>query len=555
VKIFGLEISRAQKQAPFESVLMRLVGAQEGLGAYGPGLMEFFAQYVTPESCMRSPTVNAIVTAVSRRISVSPVQVFRRVQMQVDTTPGEGPLSGMRERRVRLTNHPVEKLLSWPNDWQTTNECFLDATSRLLRYGNYFAYTSRGSTGPIRELIPLHPRQVTVQQDIDTWKVTYRFNAQEIPNAKMHHVRGPARNCFRGDSPIIDVNVSIGLEIAAEGFGATFFNNGALPLMIFRYAQGMQPFKNAEDEKAFVNAFQTAVGGPRRHRAMLLPKGIETGDPVKVENDKAQFLETRKYQRTVIAGAFGVPPHLVGDLERATFNNVEQQDADFTINVVMPITQQFEAAMERDLLTDADRAGGVIVRFNLNAVQRADFKSRQEGLLVQRNAGVICPNDWREAEGMNPIPEEDGGENYIYPLNYVVAGKEPPVPAAAPAATEPATAPPKPDGAAKALIGHLLSEWRAVRELVEARESRAHPIEVIVNMPEQAPPVVNNEVKVAPAQVHIQPAPITVEGTTVNVQAPQVNVEAAAPSAPVDKVIERGADGRLKAIRALPSRR
>ena len=126
----------------------------------------------------------------------------------------------------------------------------------------------------------------------------------------------------------------------------------------------------------------------------------------------------------MIAGAFGVPPHLVGDLERATFNNVEQQDQDFTLNVVMPVAQAFEAAMERDLLTDQDRASGIVIRFNLDSILRADFKSRQEGLRIQRDAGVINANKWREIEGHNPISDDDGGNDYLRPANFVVAGEE-----------------------------------------------------------------------------------------------------------------------------------
>jgi HK97 family phage portal protein len=135
-------------------------------------------------------------------------------------------------------------------------------------------------------------------------------------------------------------------------------------------------------------------------------------DKVDIDNDKAQFLATRQYQRTVIAGAFGVPPHMVGDLSKGTFNNVEQQSLDFTINVVLPYVRIFEASMERALLTDEDRRGGVIIRFDLEGALRGDFKTRQEGLKIQREAGVINPNDWRQAENMNPISAEDGGETY-----------------------------------------------------------------------------------------------------------------------------------------------
>jgi phage portal protein BeeE len=107
-----------------------------------------------------------------------------------------------------------------------------------------------------------------------------------------------------------------------------------------------------------------------------------------------------------------VPPHLVGDLSKGTFNNVEQQSLDFVQHAVLPHPRIFEAAMERDLLTDEDRAKGVIIRFNLDAALRGDFKSRQEGLKIQREMGVINANEWREEEGRNPIRDEDGGEVY-----------------------------------------------------------------------------------------------------------------------------------------------
>jgi HK97 family phage portal protein len=147
---------------------------------------------------------------------------------------------------------------------------------------------------------------------------------------------------------------------------------------------------------------------------MLLPKGIDMSDKlIGFENDKAQFLETRKYQRTVIAGAFGVPPYLVGDLERQTFNNAEQQGTNKVTEVLLPMARIFESAMERDLLTADDRAGGIIIRFNLDGLLRGDFLQRQQGLQIQRNGGVISANEWREAEGMNPITDaKDGGDNY-----------------------------------------------------------------------------------------------------------------------------------------------
>jgi HK97 family phage portal protein len=364
---------------------------------------------------MKSPTVNAIVTAISRRISVSPVHVYEK-------TTSRG-----RDSKEKLPDHPVAKLLNKPNMWQTRTEYWLDAASCFVRHGRFFAFKSRGTTGPIRELVPLHPMIVQPCQDNNTYAVTFRvtqdgIGQREYPQSKIHYVRGPARDFLCGDSPVKDVSLSIALEIAAEEFGATFFHNGALPLMVLKYIQGSAGFKNEEQEKKFVQDFQDAFGGKNRHRALLLPKGIEAGNPVSVENDKAQMIETRKYQRTVIAGAFGVPPHLVGDLERATFNNVEQQDTDFTSNVVQPVVTAFESAMERDLLTDEDRAAGRIIRFNLDSILRADFKSRQEGLQIQRQNGAIDADEWREIEGRNPLKSGKGGDEVWRPANMTLSG-------------------------------------------------------------------------------------------------------------------------------------
>ncbi len=372
---------------------------------------------VTPETCMESPTVNAIVTAVSRRLSVSPPRVMERTYQKG------------RERKEFLPNHPVAKLLARPNSYQTRASYWLDAGSVLMRYGRYFAVKAQGNTGPIRRLHPLVPSAVTVDQDEllePTYRATFTNGGQrDIPASEMHHVRGAARDFLTGDSPVADVREAIALEIAMEKYGASFFGNGTVPLLIFTLMQGFADFKTVKERDEFLQSVKDKTSGSHAHSAFMLPKGMDVKD-MKIENEKAQYIDARKYQRTVIAGAFGVPPHFVGDLERATFNNVEQQDTDFVINVVMPIAQTFEAAMERDLLTDEDRRAGVVIRFNLDAIQRADFKTRQEGSRVQRDAGVISANDWRERENLNPISEEDGGEDYIRPANFVVAGEEPP---------------------------------------------------------------------------------------------------------------------------------
>lgn len=386
----------------YSDVLMRLIASQKG--AYG--------SIVNPDNCMQSPTVHAIVTAISRRLAMTPVHIYRKTE------------SGGKAAKERLPNHPVAKLLQAPNQWQSSYDWWQDAASTLVRHGKFYAHKSRGTTGPIRELLPLDPMTVEVEQDDKTWQVSYRVGRHKeyLPKDLMV-ARGPARNFVEGDSTVKDVQNAIALEILAERFGSAFFRNGAMPLLVFSFLEGSAGFETKEQEEQFLSDMKEALGGDKFLSSLLMPKGMAAPKTVPIEHDKAQFIETRKYQRTVIAGAFGVPPHLVGDLERGTFNNVEQQDKDFTLNVIMPIVRCFETSMERDLLTPADRNSGVVIRFNMDADMRASFKERQEGLQIQRNNGVINANEWREIEGKNPRTDEEG-DSYLHAGNMVVDGEE-----------------------------------------------------------------------------------------------------------------------------------
>src|SRR5262245_29813658 len=397
VRLFGLEVAWRPEMKSSGISLNQLIERLEAAYETVSGIA------VTPESALQSPTVAAVDRAISTYISALPVHVLQ------ETT------SNGRTTKERLPSHPVARLLAKPNDWQDRVTYWLDATSWLIRYGNYYAFKGRGVTGPIRRLEPLHPGAVTPKQD-DDLSVTYRVHRsgggqQELDAEDVHHARLRAKDGVVGDSPVMQVREAIALEIAAEKFGASFFGNGAMPFLIFQFIQGSQGFKTEEQRNQFLTDFQQAYGGRNRMRALLLPRGLEAGDPDPVNNEHAQFLETRTYQRTVIASAWGVPPHKVGDLARMTYNNFEHATIDFVQNCILPYVRVFEAAMERDLLTDSDRAQGVKIRFNLDGALRGDFASRQAGLKIQREAGVINPNEWREHEGMNPRTDP-GGETY-----------------------------------------------------------------------------------------------------------------------------------------------
>lgn len=394
MNLFGLEISLARKASglSIDELVRRLELVHQTASSIT----------VTPENCEEAPTVQAIVNAITSRIITFRVHVFRKT------------MSNGRASKELLPNHPVARLLQRPNGWQTEASYWLDSISRLVRYGRHFAFKARGMTGPIRRLEPLHPGNVELEQLDDLSVVAHVKQAngglRDYSLDELHYVRGRASDGLNGDSPVVRAREAIALEMAAQRFGAQFFGNGAMPGLVFKYAQGFKGHQTNEARQQFIEDFHAKYGNRSgRWKALLLPNGIDLADPVKVENDKAQFIQARKTQRNIIAGVFGVPPHLVGDLENGTLNNVEQQSRDFEEKVMQPIVQIFESAMERDLLTEDDRRQGVIIRFNMNAGKRASFKEQQEGLKIQREAGVINPNEWREHLGMNP---REGGDEY-----------------------------------------------------------------------------------------------------------------------------------------------
>jgi HK97 family phage portal protein len=290
VNILGLNISMQRKAAATGMSIDTLIRRLEAINETSSGVA------VTPENCHQAPTVKAMLTAVERRFAVMPVHVYQK------------SLSKGLVAKEPLPSHPVEALLSYPNDWQARTSYWMDAVSWLMRYGNFYAFKARGKTGPIRRLYPLRPSAVQVRQDDDldvTFRATLASGRQEdYTPSQIHHARLSARDGVQGDSPVMDIREAIAMEIAAEKFGSSLFGNGAMPGLVFQYQEGNQGHKSTEDQQQFIEDVQAAYSRKGRFRAMMLPKGIDLAPPIAIENEKAQFLELRQFQRSVIAGVW-----------------------------------------------------------------------------------------------------------------------------------------------------------------------------------------------------------------------------------------------------------
>jgi HK97 family phage portal protein len=288
----------------------------------------------------------------------------------------------------------------------------------LTLRGNFYAIKNRIGRGDRRrivELLPVHPRYVEVKQD-ERWRLSYKIRfpgkaAWEIAPENILHVRGLSLDGVTGLSPIGYMRESIGLSLAAEKHGARLFKNGARP-------GGVLTVPGKLSDEAFARLkeqWQESFAGANVHKTAVLEEGASWAQ-LGMSNEDAQFLETRKFQRSEIAGIFRVPAHMVNDLERATFSNIEHMSRSFVTYSLMPWLVRMEQALWRDLLTEDEKRQGLYFKHNADGLLRGDSKSRAESLKTMREWGVINANEWRELEDMNPR-EDEGGETYLEPLN------------------------------------------------------------------------------------------------------------------------------------------
>lgn len=202
------------------------------------------------------------------------------------------------------------------------------------------------------------------------------------------------------------------LASQAEEYGSKFFSNGARPSGILTHPN------TVKDPAALRASWNAAYGGSgNASRVAVLEEGMSFV-PLSLPNNEAQFLETRKFQVSEICRIFRVPPHMIGDLDRATFSNIESQNISFAVHTIRPWLVRIEQAINRALFPDNEK-GRFYVQFNLDGLMRGDYKSRMEGYAIARQNGWMSTNDIRELENLNPVSEEEGGNAYLVNGNMI----------------------------------------------------------------------------------------------------------------------------------------
>ena len=220
------------------------------------------------------------------------------------------------------------------------------------------------------------------------------------------HIPGLGFDGLVGYSPIAMAKNSIGMAMACEEFGAKFFANGAAPGGVLEHPGILKDPARVRDSW---NA--TFGGSSNANKVAVLEEGMKY-TPISISPNEAQFLETRKFQIDEIARIFRVPPHMIGDLEKSTFSNIEQQSLEFVKYTLDPWVVRFEQAFQKALLLP-DEKKTYFIKFNVDGLLRGDYQSRMNGYAIGRQNGWLSTNDIRRLEDMNPLSKEEGGDLYL----------------------------------------------------------------------------------------------------------------------------------------------
>ena len=332
------------------------------------------------------------------------------------------------EGKERATDHPVYGLLhSLPNPEMTSFELRETLTGHILTWGWAYCEIEYDRAGRRKALWPLRPNRVKRVADGGTvrYEITLPDGSKTfLQRAQVWAIRGWSLEAWEAGSLIEAGRDAIGLGIAAEEYGSRFFGNDSRPGGVLEHPAKLSD-QAAKRMRESWNAAHSGLGNA--HRVAILEEGVKW-QQIGISPENAQFLETRKFQRSEIAGLFRVPPHKIGDLEKATFSNIEQQSIDYVNDALVPLCTRIEQSINRDLLSVSER-GTYFAEHLLAGRMRGEMLARYQAYAVGLQNGFLCPDDVREAENMNPLP--DGlGAVFRGPLNMAPLGSE------APAASE-----------------------------------------------------------------------------------------------------------------------
>lgn len=358
---------------------------------------------VTERSAMQMTAVYSCVRILSEAVAGLPLHLYKYTD------------NGSKEKAV---DNPLYFLLHDEPNPEMTSFIFRETLmTHLLLWGNAYAQIIRNGKGEVTALYPLMPNRMSVDRDSrGQLYYEYQTSTDEAKTTKggtvrlsaydVLHIPGLGFDGLVGYSPIAMAKNAIGMAIACEEFGAKFFANGAAPSGVLEH-----PGVLKDPDRIRESWHKTYGGTANSGKVAVLEEGLKY-TPISISPNEAQFLETRKFQINEIARIFRVPPHMVGDLEKSSFSNIEQQSLEFVKYTLEPWLIRWEQSMARALIPQNDKAV-FFIKFNVDGLLRGDYVSRMSGYATARQNGWLSANDIRKLENLDQIPAEQGGDLYL----------------------------------------------------------------------------------------------------------------------------------------------
>jgi HK97 family phage portal protein len=357
---------------------------------------------VNERTAMQTSAVYACVRILAESVAGLPLHVYERTANGSKSTK---------------PSHPLYRLLHDEPNREMTSFVFRETLmSHLLLWGNAYAQIIRDGRGFPIALYPLLPDRMAVDRN-ESGELVYTYQSDKgqvkLRRENILHIPGLGFDGLIGYSPIAMAKNAVGLALATEDYGATFFANGANPGGVLEHPGVIKP----EQADRLRESWQSQFGGANAHKVAVLEEGLKFHQ-MSIPPEQAQFLETRKFQINEIARIFRVPPHMVGDLEKSSFSNIEQQSLEFVKYTLDPWVVRWEQSLQQALILPSEKAT-IFIKFNLDGLLRGDYQSRMQGYSTGIQNGFMSVNDVRGLEDMNLLTAEEGGDLHFVNGNMV----------------------------------------------------------------------------------------------------------------------------------------
>ncbi len=357
---------------------------------------------VNERTAMQTSAVYACVRILAESVAGLPLHVYERTANGSKSTK---------------PSHPLYRLLHDEPNREMTSFVFRETLmSHLLLWGNAYAQIIRDGRGFPIALYPLLPDRMAVDRN-ESGELVYTYQSDKgqvkLRRENILHIPGLGFDGLIGYSPIAMAKNAVGLALATEDYGAAFFANGANPGGVLEHPGVIKP----EQADRLRESWQSQFGGANAHKVAVLEEGLKFHQ-MSIPPEQAQFLETRKFQINEIARIFRVPPHMVGDLEKSSFSNIEQQSLEFVKYTLDPWVVRWEQSLQQALILPSEKAT-IFIKFNLDGLLRGDYQSRMQGYSTGIQNGFMSVNDVRGLEDMNLLTAEEGGDLHFVNGNMV----------------------------------------------------------------------------------------------------------------------------------------